>query len=127
MAGVAEDEAGIEDAVVVVEEDAAGIEEGGAEAVAGSEEGATGVEEEAIVIEEGVAMVAEDGAEIKECVVVVEVDVGGVSKLGETGRVVEDTVGGLRDDSGGRAGECRVSVGSVEGRRPMWPGDLVWK
>ena len=102
MAGVAKSEAGIDEAVVVVEEATPGIEEGVAEAVAVIEEGVVAVEEDASGSRESVAVVPEDKSGINEG----EVDGGGiaavVSGLGETGSVVEDAVEGLREDSGGR-------------------------
>ena len=72
MAGVAKNEAGIDEAVAVVEEVTPGIEEGVAEAVAVIEEGVVVVKGDVAGIEEGVAAVEEEVAGIEEGVVVVE-------------------------------------------------------
>jgi len=93
-----------------VEEDVAGIKEGGVVV----EEEAAGIEEGAVVVAVDVGNVAAVGlgdgvvAEDKTCIAVgvAVADVAEiaavVSGLGETGSVVEDAVEGLREDSGGR-------------------------
>ena len=94
--------------MVAVEEDVAGIKEGGVVV----EEEAAGIEEGAVVMAVDVGNVAAVGigdgvvAEDKTCIAVAVADVAEiaavVSGLGETGSVVEDAVEGLREDSGGR-------------------------